>query len=135
MNRMPGEWLGQVGAVLETLNQGVIIEDEEKKIVFANAIFLTMAGSSAEEIVGRRVAELFPQEDIPRLLEQIERRRTIGRNQFEFYLPQADGGRLPVIVTARQIEGPDARLYAVVTVTDISEQKRVQTELSIANSL
>lgn len=135
MNRMPGEWLRQVAAVLETLNQGVIIEDEEKQIIFANAIFLRMTGSSAEGIVGRGVAELFPQEDIPRLLEQIERRRTIGRNQFEFYLPQADGGRLPVIVTARQIEGPDARLYAVVTVTDISEQKRVQTELSIANSL
>jgi PAS domain S-box-containing protein len=134
MDKVAPEWLRQVATVLETLNQGVIINDDERRIVFANAIFLELTGLSAGEILGREVQGLFPSQDVPLLLEQIERRRARGKNQFEFYLPQSNGGRLPVVVTARQIQAPDGRPYAVVTVTDISEQKRVQTELSVANS-
>lgn len=134
MNASASEWLTQIASVLETLNQGVIIDDDERKIVFANAMFLEMIGKSADEIVGRGVDQLFPLEDVPSLLEQIQRRRSHGRNQFEFYLPRAQGERLPVVVTSRQISGPDGRPYAVVTVTDISEQKRVQAALTVANS-
>ena len=31
------EWLDQVTGVLETLNQGVIINDEHRRVVFANS--------------------------------------------------------------------------------------------------
>lgn len=36
------QWLDQVGSVLETLNQGVIINDDLNRIVFANSMFLEM---------------------------------------------------------------------------------------------
>jgi stage II sporulation SpoE-like protein/PAS domain-containing protein len=77
---------------------------------------------TAEEIFGSEVAKLFSSQAIPSLLEQIERRRIRGHNQFEFYLPRSNGRHLPVVVTARQIQAPDGRPYAVVTVRDISEQ-------------
>jgi PAS domain S-box-containing protein len=128
-------WLDQVGSVLETLNQGVILNDSSKRIVFANSIFLDMIQLRAEELIGRSVTELFPPEDIPRLLEFIGRRETQGRARYEFYVPQARGGHLPVMVTSRQIHSPDGTAFAVVTATDISEQKRTEMELREANAL
>jgi len=135
MNGSAGDWLDRVRPVLETLNQGVLINDENGFVAFANAIFLEMVSRPAEEVVGRPVIELFPPEDVPQLLGYIEQRKTTGRSRFEFYLPQPGGARVPVIITARQVEGPASRPFSVVTLTDISEQKRVEIELRHANAL
>jgi sigma-B regulation protein RsbU (phosphoserine phosphatase) len=127
------EWLVQVRDVLETLNQGVIITDECPRIVYSNAEFQDMVGRSADELVGQYVKDLFPPEDVPFLLSQIGLGRIQGHARFEFYLPQVAGGHLPVVVAARQLEDPDGRLFAVVTCTDIAEQKNAETELRRAN--
>ena len=129
------KWLHQVGSVLETLNQGVVISDEDRRIVFANSMFLEMSKMSAEEVLGRSVMDLYPPDDVARLQEFIARREAQGRARYEFYIPQADGGRLPVAVTSRLVRGGDGRAYGVVTATDISDQKRSQMELSQTNAL
>ena len=118
------EWLEQVRDVLETLNQGVIITDECPRIVYSNAEFQNMIGRNEDELVGQYVKELVPPEDVPFLLSQIGLGRIQGQARFEFYLPQGAGGRLPVVIAARQLEDPDGRLFAVVTATDIAEQKK-----------
>jgi PAS domain S-box-containing protein len=128
-------WLDQVAGVLETLNQGVIINDEQKRVVFANSMFLAMIKMRAEELVGRTIVELYPAEDVPQLLEFIGRRELEGRARYEFYIPQADGDRLPVAVTSRQVRAADGHLFGIVTATDISEQKHVEAELRKSNSL
>jgi len=45
------EWIDEVTGILETLNQGVVINDACSRIVFANEIFQRMIGRSAEELV------------------------------------------------------------------------------------
>jgi PAS domain S-box-containing protein len=129
------QWLDQVGKVLETLNDGVVINDEARRIVLANSTFLEMIKMSAGELLGRSIADLYPPEDVIKLLELIERREAQGRARYEFYIPQADGGRLPVAVTSRLVQGGDGRAYGIVTTTDITDQKRIQLELSQANTL
>jgi len=128
------EWLEQVGSVLETLNQGVIINDHRSRVVFANRLFLKMIGMTSEELVGRLVAELYPPEDVPTLLKHIERREAEGQGQYEFFVPQLNGGKLPVLITSRQIKDPDGNSFAVVTATDITEQKRAENGLREANA-
>ena len=127
------EWLEQVKGVLENLNQGVIINDSSNRIVFANPIFLQMIGLAADQLLGRVVTDLFPPEDIQPLLKHIERRQVEGQGLYEFYLPQTGGRRLPVLVTSRQIKHIDGQVFAVVTATDISAQKRAEAELRQAN--
>jgi phosphoserine phosphatase RsbU/P len=128
-------WLDQIASVLETLNQGVILNDSAKRVVFANTIFLDMIQMGREDLLGRVVTDLYAPEDVPRLLELIGRRESQGRARYEFFVPQAGGGRLPVVVTARQIRDPDGTAFAVVTATDISEQKRAEMELREANAM
>jgi PAS domain S-box-containing protein len=127
------EWLDHIKGVLENLNQGVIINDSRNRILFANSIFLRMIGLTAEQLLRRTVTELFPPEDIELLLIHIERRQTEGHGLYEFYLPQPGGRRLPVLVTSRQINENDGEVFAVVTATDISAQKRAEAELRQAN--
>ena len=127
------EWLEQVGSVLETLNQGVIINDEMRRVVYANSTFQEMIQKDAAQLMGRTMVDFYPPEDVARLLELIGRRETHGRARYEFYIPQADGGRLPVAVTSRQVQGADGALFGMVTATDISEQKHAEEELRKAN--
>jgi phosphoserine phosphatase RsbU/P len=127
------EWLNQIASVLETLNQGVILNDSTKRVVFANSMFLDMIRMDAGQLLGRSVTDLFPAEDVPRLTELIRQREEQGRARYEFYIPQAGGGHLPVVVTSRQIKDPDGATFAVITATDISEQKRAETDLREAN--
>src|SRR5215475_4721924 len=111
MSSIQQRWLDLFAGVLETLNQGVIINDEDRRVVFANSTFLEMVKLRSHELLGRPITDLFPPDDVPRLLEYIGRRETEGRAQYEFYIPQADGGRLPVAVTARQVQPAENSVF------------------------
>ena len=127
------DWLADVVGVLETLNQGVVIADDCHRMIHANEIFLEMVDRTSDEISGRTAAEFFPPEDLPFLNERIALGESTGHNRFEFYLPQKNGSRLPVVVSAKRVEDPDGREFSVITFTDISEQKRAENELREAN--
>jgi PAS domain S-box-containing protein len=134
MNSAQQLWIEQVGSVLETLNQGVIINDERKQVVYANSRFLEMIKMSAADLLGQSIMSLYPPDDVPPLLEFIARREAKGRAQYEFYIPQADGGRLPVAVTSRQVLASDGQAFGIVTATDISALKQTEARLREANA-
>jgi PAS domain S-box-containing protein len=131
----PPEWLAQIEGILETLNEGVIIADDCPQIIFANANFEEMTGMPRSDFIGSNFDRFFTVEEAETLNTQRQRGMQAGHNRFEFVLPRHDGSRLPVIVSARSIEDPDGRRFAIVTFTDISEQKRAEGDLRTANTL
>jgi phosphoserine phosphatase RsbU/P len=135
LSELQPEWVAQVRDVLETLNQGVIITDECPRIIYTNSVFREMVGRTDDELVGQYVKDLFPPQDVPWLLSRIARGQIQGQDRFEFYLPKVSGERLPVVISARQLEDPEGRIFAIVTFTDITEQKSAETNLRRANSL
>lgn len=117
-------WLDQVGSVLETLNQGVIINNDRKQIVFVNSKFLEVIKMSADDLLGQSIVNLYPPEDVPPLLDFIARRETQGRALYEFIShKRMEGGasvcryesrkrtQLPFLVIC-----PQSARYAVVSV-------------------
>jgi sigma-B regulation protein RsbU (phosphoserine phosphatase) len=129
------EWLEQMEGILETLNEGVIVVDDCQHIVFTNAVFQEMTGFSAEAMFGETTAHFYRSEESSFIEAQREKGQRLGHNRFEFVVPQKDGKRLPVIISARTLEDPDGRQFAVITFTDISEQKRAEEQLREANKL
>jgi len=123
------DWLRQMESILEELNEGVIIIDNQLHVVFANETLTRLVQYERGEIQGHRPDVIFPPEDIPHLLRQHELRQRYGRNRQEFYLPRKDGQKVPVIFSGRTVRGPDGQEYGLVTVTDISEQKRIEEQL------
>jgi PAS domain S-box-containing protein len=127
------EWLLQMEGILETLNEGVIIVDDCHDVIFINQYLFDLTGFSPEETLGRHADHFYQGEDAVFIRQQIIRGKQQGENRYEFYIPRRDGGRVPVIISARTIEDPDGREFVVITFTDISEQKRTLEQLREAN--
>ena len=133
MVEIPHEWLDGVVGILESLNQGVLINNDCGEVVFANELYLKMSGYSADEFIGSKIMSWYPPEGAQELQRQIERRQREGSNLFEFYVPCRDGRHLPVVITARQVEDPEGQIFSIVTLTDISAQKRAENALREVN--
>jgi phosphoserine phosphatase RsbU/P len=136
MNMMqPPEWLVQMEDILETLNEGVMILNDCRDILFINSCLEKMFGFPASDVVGRNGLSFYNEEERKIMAGHVEHGREFGQNRFEFVLPVKDGSRLPVIISSRVFEDPDGLEFLVVTFTDISEQKQSEAELRSANVL
>ena len=60
MERQQPAWLEQVEGVLETLNQGVLITDDCRKIVYVNQIMQDMVGMASGADGGEDLVRFFP---------------------------------------------------------------------------
>ena len=129
------QWLEQTEAILETLNEGVLIADDSDRVLFVNTVFEEMTGVFRDDIVGQVPGHFYSSPEDYAALQEF--RRTTSRKRRtreEFFLPKKNGSRLPVIVNARSIQAPEGRHLRIVTFTDISEQKGAQEELRSANA-
>lgn len=129
------DWLRQMESILEELNEGVAIVDDQLRIVFANGALLQLGQYQRGELRGRTPDAIFPPEDIPYIMRQHEFEQRYGRNRNEFYIPRKNGEKVPVIFSGRVIQGPDGRQYNVLIVTDISAQKVIEQQLRTSNTL
>jgi PAS domain S-box-containing protein len=126
------DWLTQMEAVLEVLNEGVIVISEQQHILFANTRFLEMTGISEKELTRFDLSQFYSSQEWDFLGQQADVAFRTGRNRYNFVLPRNGGGRLPVIVSTRTIQNSGAK-FRIATFTDISEQVRVEEELRSAN--
>lgn len=128
----PG-WLGQMERILETLNQGVVLIDDQDAMIFGNRVFEQMLGLDAGEWKQKSPRELYDNA----ALQFLEEKRQSSRDadQFEFFLPRPNSAPMPVVVTTRRTTAPDGMPYHVITLTDITEQKTHEQELREANRL
>jgi sigma-B regulation protein RsbU (phosphoserine phosphatase) len=127
------EWLSQMEAVLEVLNEGVIVANERHQILFANTRFLEMTGKSQEEVPYFDLTQFYTSEERDFMTQQTDVAFRAGRNRYNFVLPRNGGGRLPVIVSSQAIQNSGGK-FRIATFTDISEQVRAEEELRAANA-
>jgi sigma-B regulation protein RsbU (phosphoserine phosphatase) len=129
------DWLLQMSAILEALNEGVVIVDDQLRIVFANEALLRLGGYRRDEMYGRTPDVIFPQQDLPYVMQQHAAAQRDGHHRHEFYVPRKDGEKLPAIYSVREIPGPRGQQYGLIVLTDISAQKRVEEQLRQSNAL
>jgi PAS domain S-box-containing protein len=129
------DWLHHMEKILEELNEGVVIIDDQLRVVFANEALLLLGGYKRGEMYGRTPDGIFPRQDLPYLMQQHAAAQREGHHRHEFYLPRKDGEKIPVIYSIREIPGPGAQQYGLIILTDISAQKQVEAQLREANTL
>jgi PAS domain S-box-containing protein len=127
------EWLTNMEAVLEVLNEGVVITNENRRILFANARFVEMTGILKRDLIGFDPSQFYSPQEFEFVAHQIDVEFRHGQNRYAFVLPRKDGNRLPVIISSRTLEN-SGRQFGIVTFTDISEQVRTADELRSANA-
>jgi phosphoserine phosphatase RsbU/P len=129
------DWLREMETILEELNEGVVVVDDQLRVIFANEALTRMGHFERGEIQGLTPDAIFPSEDLPYIKRQHESGHRYGRHRSEFYFPRKDGGKIPAIFSGRVIQGPDKREYVLLIVTDISAQKGIEEQLRESNSL
>jgi PAS domain S-box-containing protein len=127
------EWLTQMETVLEVLNEGVMITNQRRQILFANTRFLEMTGIPQAELIDFDPTQFYSSQEWDFLIQQTDTASHTGHNRYTFVLPRKGGGRLPVIVSSRTLQNSGAQ-FRISTFTDISEQVRAEGELRAANA-
>ena len=127
------DWLSQMETVLEVLNEGVVIANDNHHILFANSQFVEMTGIARQDLIGFDPSHFYSSQELDFLMQQVDVAFREGHNRYSFVLPQKNGGRLPVIISSRTLQNSIGR-FGIVTFTDISEQVRAEEELRSANA-
>ncbi len=101
-NIQPPDWLLEMTAILEALNEGVVIVDDQLRIVFANEALLRLGGYNRGEIYGRTPDGIFPQQDLPYLMQQHAAAHAMATIAMSFIFRARTARRYPSsIVLAR----------------------------------
>ena len=115
------------------LNEGVLIINENHRILFANARFVEMTVIPRQDLVGSYASQFYSSQKWDFVAGQIDAEFRDGHNRYAFVLPRRDGSRLPAVISSRTLIN-SGRQFGIVTFTDISEQVRGAEELRSANT-
>lgn len=122
-----------LASVLESAPDAIIIADAAGTILFASSRITTLCGYRPEEITGRGIECLLPE----RFREtHLAHRRNYARNahprpmgvDLDLYALHKDGTELPVEISLSPIHDGD-RMLVAAALRDVTERKRIQTEL------
>ena len=128
------EWLKPMEGILEILNEGVGIADETGHVLFVNKCLERLLGAPCAALIGKGADAFYSGKEYEFTLEKRARIKGGGYDRYEFFVPHADGTRVPVIISARELEAPDGSPFLVFTCTDISQQKKTEQNLREANA-
>jgi PAS domain S-box-containing protein len=111
-------------SLVEQASDGIFIADLEGKYTDANRSACQMLGYTREELIGKKITDLIPPEDLPRL-EEVRTSQLMGEVHVgEWRLKRKDGNYLPVEISAKIFQ--DGRWKAIVR--DITDRKQADAE-------
>jgi PAS domain S-box-containing protein len=116
--------------LVEYMNEGALALAPDGRILYGNRRMEEMTQRSFEDLVGSYLCRLLVPEDSPACRE-LQSDAPDGA-KGEVTLLRADGSRLPVLLSVRQLELREGAMVVAV-VTDLSEQKQVERRLRDAS--
>ena len=124
-------------AIEQSLGTGIVVTDENGKLLLVNAAFSRMTGWSAEELAGEQVPyRYWPEEERSSIREAYEQtlRGEAPPEGFELRFCRKDGTRFDVLVKAAPLLESDGKsLGWLGAVADITSIQRTRRELEVVN--
>lgn len=115
----------RLASLVEQAPDAIFVADLEGRFTEVNAAGCTLLGCSREEILGKRIVDFIPPEQVERLRQLRERLLAGGEEVAEGAMRRKDGTYVPVEVSSRIL--PDGRWQAFLR--DISERTRMEERL------
>lgn len=116
--------------LIEEMKEGAVALDEDGIILYCNWHFASMIKRERETILGASILPFLPPES-RRVLEMLREAEPSGARRQEVVLQAADGTSVPVMLTINPIRLDEPLVFCLI-VTDLTEQKRQQELLTIA---
>ena len=112
---------GQIRAVLDTLNAGVLVRTVAGRILFANDRMLHWLGYAAEELDGQDVRILVPSELREPLEAELQDIHSGDERLRVTIMQRKDGRTLPIVSCPHVLRNDDEILGVVTVVMDLGE--------------
>jgi PAS domain S-box-containing protein len=110
--------------LVETVNDGVVIDDKDGLMVWANNAFYKMMEYSEEELIGKPWIDFTKNKDRELLKSTVEERKSGRTGRYELEWVTKAGRVLPTIISAAPLfDNSDNFIGTSGVVTDISLQK------------
>jgi PAS domain S-box-containing protein len=124
-------------AIIETAPDGILTIDARGVIQTFNAAARSIFGYQAEEVVGQNVALLMPKDMVSRHEAGLSRRMETGEqrvdsNGTEVVGQRKDGSIVPLWLTLGDVNLQSGQRSVVGMLRDITERKRAEAELRVA---
>jgi PAS domain S-box-containing protein len=123
--------LAEFGAIVASTGEAIIGKSLDGTITSWNAAAERVYGYSADEIIGRGISQLIPDdraEELPSILERIGRGETV--QPYETVRVRKDGTRITVALTVSPIKDASGAVVGASTIArDISERTRLEDQL------
>ena len=114
---------GRFQALVEAMDQGVVICDAEGLVQYANPAFARLMGQSAQELAARSIISFLTPEESLHYSERLQARRQGQRDPYETRLLRADGTVRMVRVMPFPLHHPNGGLRGSCgVVADITDQ-------------
>ena len=131
------DWAASFHSVTESLNEGLILADNDGIIRFANSRFTELTGFERSEIVGRRIYEVFCPPGSEELMKEAERMRSryearragISEN-YETLITRKDGQRRWIETKAAPLYNADKKIIGSIGANfDITDRKLLEEQV------
>jgi PAS domain S-box-containing protein len=115
--------------IVQTINEGIVIEDGSGCFAFANPAAEHMLGYEPGELVGEHWTNVIPEDQQP-IVEMANERRARGEaDRYEIKVLRKDGSRLDVLVSASPWDRGDENGGSMAAFIDISDLKKAEHAL------
>ena len=116
--------------IIETMGEGVAIDDLHGFYTFVNPAGAKMLGYAPEEIIGKHYTDIMPPDQVE-VVREINRKRAEGYiNRYELLMKRKDGSLLPVQMHGSPRYDENGNFNGTIgTFTDISQVKQAQQAL------
>ncbi len=110
--------------LVETMNEGLIVLDQNETLVYVNDKFSEMLGRDHFEILGNPLSKFIAfDKDARTASEHLKKVDTADRNRFEIAFSASDGGIVSTIASLKGLYGVDGgKKGCFAVITDITEK-------------
>lgn len=116
--------------LVETMNEGMSIEDENGLLTYVNDKFCKMLGHTKDELMGNPISNFCESADRSMFKKQLIRKKRGDRVNYEITCVKTDGRKIAAIVSPQPIFDNDGNFKGSFSVvTNISTQKEVERKL------
>ena len=120
--------------LVETMAEGLAIQDENGLIIYVNNRFCKMAGYQQHEVIGKKIIDFLDERNKQIVKGEIaKRRKNVPAHSYETEITRKDGRQISVFLSPRDILDSDGQFKGSFAVfTDISF--RIQAEEALQNA-
>lgn len=120
--------------IVQGVEEGILLEDANDRVIFVNPRFCEMVGYSQEELLGQPSHRLLtPQMEV--LVKRQAAQRPQGKKgRYEAALLRKDGSQVPVLISATPLFQNDTYQGTLAVFTDITQRKRTEETLLALNA-